>query len=108
MSVGRYGCCGCVMSDGRFAVLGGSGMGGTLSSCEALVIGDAEHWEHMPPMHDARGFLACGAITGCVIVAGGTDHTSAEVYDESRNRWLRLSCVLPYENDLYWMGSALL
>jgi hypothetical protein len=29
------------MSDGRFAVLGGDGLGGLLSSCEALGMGDA-------------------------------------------------------------------
>jgi hypothetical protein len=50
MSAWRFGCCGCVMSDGRFAVLGGSSIGGSLSSCEALVIGDSEHWEPLPPM----------------------------------------------------------
>jgi hypothetical protein len=36
MSVARRGCSGCVMSDGRFAVLGGM----STSSCEALAIGD--------------------------------------------------------------------
>jgi hypothetical protein len=90
MSAARYACCGGVMSDGRFAVLGGTGMGGTVSACEALVMGDAAHWEHMPPMHDSRGFFARAAVAGCVIVAGGVGRTSAEVYDESRNRWLRL------------------
>jgi len=35
MSIARYSCSGCVMSDGRFAVLGGSGSNGPMSSCEA-------------------------------------------------------------------------
>jgi hypothetical protein len=108
MSVERYGCCGCVLSDGRFAVLGGQGLDGSLSSCEALVIGDAAHWEPLPPMHDSRRFFACAAVAGCVIVAGGPGRTSAEVYDESRNRWLRLPCNLPYETQLFSMSSALL
>jgi hypothetical protein len=109
MSAVRYGCRGCVMSDGRFAVLGGQGiLGGTLSSCEALVMGDAAHWEPLPPMHDSRYFFACAAVAGCVIVAGGRGRTSAEVYDESRNRWLRLPCGLPYETELWQMGSVLL
>jgi hypothetical protein len=83
MSAARHGCCGCVMSDGRFAVLGGS----SISSCEALVMGDAAHWVPLSPMHDeARIFFACAAVAGCVIVAGGLDRTSAEVYDVSRNR----------------------
>jgi hypothetical protein len=109
MSVGRYGCCGCVMSDGRFAVLGGSSYtGGQQSSCEALVVDGDAHWELLPPMHDVRSFFACGAVTGCVIVAGGELCKSAEVYDEELNRWLRLPCDLPYESSLAFMGSAVL
>jgi hypothetical protein len=108
MSAARIACCGCVMSDGCFAVLGGYGLGGPLSSCEAQIIGDAAHWEPLPPMHDTRGHFACAAVAGCVIVAGGFGRTSAEVYDESRNRWLRLPHGLPYENELCRMSSALL
>jgi hypothetical protein len=93
MSAGRSGCCGCVMSDGHFAVLVGYGMGsGSLSSCEALVMGAAAHWVPLPPMHDSRSGSACAAVAECVIVAGGVNRTSAEVYDESRDRWLRLPC----------------
>jgi hypothetical protein len=33
MSAGRWGCCGCVMSDGRFAVLGGVSNGVPTASC---------------------------------------------------------------------------
>ena len=57
MSVGRYGAAGCVMGNGRFAVLGGagSGVGGQpSSSCEALALDGTERWEPMPPMHQAR------------------------------------------------------
>jgi hypothetical protein len=105
----RYGCRGCVLSNGRFAVLGGYGQSGSfVSSCEALVFGNAAHWEPMPPMHDARRYFASAAVAGCVIVAGGRGRTSAEVYDESRNRWLWLPNDLPYENELWQMGSALL
>ena len=97
MSVGRGGCRGCVMSDGRFAVLGGSGDGGDTSSCEALSIGDDdEHWVPLPPMHDSRDSFACAAVTGCIIVAGGRHRKSAEVYDEVRGRWLRLPRDLPH------------
>jgi len=47
LSVERYGCCGCVLGDGRFAVLGGfHSSGQILSSCEAMAVGDGEHWEH--------------------------------------------------------------
>jgi hypothetical protein len=106
MSVGRGGCRGCVMSDGRFAVLGGSINGVATSSCEALAIGDNEHWEPLLPMHDARDSFACAAVAGCVIVAGGWGHNSAEVYDEVLGRWLRLPFDLPH--DLSYMGSALL
>jgi hypothetical protein len=109
MSAGRTGCCGCVMSDGRFAVLGGTSITGPTSSCEALAfdLGDA-HWDTLPPMHDARAYFACGTVDGCPIVAGGLGLKSAELYDEEQNRWLRLPCDLPYASSLTFMGSAVL
>jgi len=109
LSVERYDCCGCVLSDGRFAVLGGSVSNDhILSSCEALAVGDGEHWEHIPPMHDARTDFACAAVAGCIIVAGGHGLKSAEVFDEVIDRWLRLPCDLPIDGQLYGMGGALL
>ena len=59
-------------------------------------------------MHVSRSSAACGAVAGCVIVAGGGDHKSAELYDAELNRWLRLPCDLPYVGELYGMGSAVL
>jgi hypothetical protein len=73
MSVGRHGCSGCVMRDGRFAVLGGVSSGGSTSLCEALVVGDDAHWEPLTPMHESRDLFVCAAVAGCVIVAGGYD-----------------------------------
>jgi hypothetical protein len=130
MSNDRYACCGCVMSDGRFAVLGGwrteidddededdededdededDENGGPTSSCEALVVDGDAHGEALPPMHDAREDFACGAIDRCVFAAGGVGLKSAELYDAELNRWLRLPCDLPYEYGLSSMGSAVL
>jgi hypothetical protein len=110
MSVGRGDCCGCVMSDGRFAVLGGGMSNGqTTSSCEALVVGDDAHWEPLQPMHESRRFFTCATVAGCVIVAGGRGRKSAEVYDAVLDRWFRLPRDLPHDgNGLAWMGSALL
>jgi hypothetical protein len=106
MGVVRLGCSGCVMSDGRFAVLGGSN-NGVYTSCEALAIGDDdEHWEPLLPMHDARSSFTCAAVAGCVIVAGGRGRSSAEVYDEVLGRWLRLPFNLP--RAVWYVGSALL
>ena len=59
-------------------------------------------------MHDARSFFACGAVAGCPIVAGGEGLKSAELYDVELNRWLRLPCDLPYDDELHSMGSAVL
>ena len=59
-------------------------------------------------MHDARNYFACGAVAGCVIVAGGLNFKSAELYDVELNRWLRLPRDLPYESSLAFMGSAVL
>jgi hypothetical protein len=112
MSVGRDGCSGCVMSDGRFAVLGGHTNYGPFysvgtSSCEALAIGDDdEHWVPLLPMHDPRDGFACAAVAGCVMVAGGFGRRSTEVYDEVLGRWLWLPRALPH--NLAYMGSSAL
>jgi hypothetical protein len=114
MSVGRTGCGGCVLSDGRFAVLGGisDDTYTHTTSCEALTLGGDEHWSPLPPMHDSRYHFACAAVAGCIIVAGGyPQHKSAEIFDEVLGRWLRLPHDLPYSDGLSVpavMGSALL
>jgi hypothetical protein len=109
MSGGRFGCGGCVLSDGRFAVLGGRSNSGITSSCEVLSFGDDEGWQPLPPMHDSRRHFVCVAVAGCIIVAGNdTQRRSAEVFDEVLGRWLRLPCDLPHAGGLVGMGSALL
>jgi len=111
MSVGRGGCSGCLLSDGRFAVLGGysHSTGGCTSSCEALTLGDDGHWSPLPPMRESRQSFACAAVAGCIIVTGGfPQRKSAEVYDEVLGRWLRLPHDLPHHGGLHSMGSALL
>jgi hypothetical protein len=54
ISVGRYGICGCMLSDGRFAVHGGGSTGRYTSSCEALMVDEDEHWYSLTPMHFAQ------------------------------------------------------
>jgi hypothetical protein len=112
MSVGRGFCSGCVMSDGRFAVLGGGTNWGAphdTSSCEALAIGDdGEHWVPLLPMHDSRSSFACAAVAGCIVVAGGSGRRSAEVFDEVLGRWLRLPRDLPQDSGTRSIGNALL
>ena len=127
MSAGRADCRGCVMSDGRFAVLGGCDVDSmdhmvASASCEAVVIGEGEHWTPLPSMHQARAGFACAAVARCIIVADGNDCESgpvndagefitAEVYDEGLNRWLRLPSRLPEDYDswvTYADGSALI
>jgi len=106
----RYDSGGCVMSDGRFAVIGGVTNSGFTSSCEALTLGDDKDWDALPPMHDSRGSFACVAVAGCIIVAGGAapHGRSAEVFDEVLGRWLRLPCDLPHVGGLLGMGRALM
>jgi hypothetical protein len=109
MSIQHYCSGGCAMSDGRFAVLSGASNGVSTPLCEALVFDDGlARWELLPPMHEARHGFVCGAVAGCVIVAGGVDLKSAEVYDEVLDRWLRLPCDLPQNSGNRCTGSALL
>jgi len=105
MSTAQYSCSGCVMSDGRFAVLGGRGGNSDdpMLSCEALTIDDSIHWEPLPPMHDARTNFACAAMAGCIIIAGGIGYQSDEAYDEVLGRWLRLPHDLPHVS---WLGMS--
>jgi hypothetical protein len=71
MSVGRHGCRGCVLSDDRFAVLGGGKFYTGGSQCEALSFGADEHWTPLPPIHETRVYFACAAVAKCIIVASG-------------------------------------
>jgi hypothetical protein len=116
MSVARFGCGGCVLSDGRFAIFGGQtdvDAGSSVAACEVLSLdGDDERWEPLPPMHGARLGFACAAVGGCVIVAGGVISGSeltgpVEVYEEALGRWRRFPCSLPDDAGVLWMGSAL-
>ena len=109
MSTAHHSCGGCVMSDGRFAVLGGSRdtSDEPMSSCEALTIGDIPNWEPLPPMHDARTRFACAAMAGCIVVAGGKGCQSAELYDEVLGRWLQLPRDLPHVSGMGMSGALL-
>ena len=78
------------MSDSRFAVLGGLTNSSLSSSYEALMVTEGAHWVSFPPMHRARSSFVCAAVARCIIVAGGYDTRSSEVYDEALNRWIRL------------------
>ena len=106
------GCSGCVMSDGRFAVLGGYDVDPE-SSCQSFDLGgddDAPRWEPMPSMHEQRVYSACAAVAGSIIVAGGLGRKSAEVYDEVLDRWFRLPHDFPVDGieQLAYAGSALM
>jgi hypothetical protein len=94
----RYGC-GCVLSDGRFAVFGGRDASNAATlSCEALTLdADGARWDTLSPMHEPRLGCACVTVGGCVIVAGGGDSITAEVYEEGLGRWRRLPCSLPHD-----------
>ena len=102
--------CGCMLSDGRFAVFGGQDVSGVKTpSCEALTLdADGARWSPLPPMHESRCGFACVAIGGCVIVAGGVGSTTAEVYEEGLGRWRRLPCSLHHDSQLYFTASAMM
>jgi hypothetical protein len=114
MSAGRLGCQGCVLSDGRFVIIGGSIFNSSdtsrTSSCEVLSFGDDGAWRSLPPMHDSRSMFVCAAVARCIIVAGGggPHDRSAEIFDEELGRWLWFPCDLPRADGLLSIGSALL
>jgi hypothetical protein len=119
MSVASSACNGCVLSDGRFAVLGGMvNNHEPLSACEALLVGEDAHWEILPSMHEARSCFSCAALARCIVVADGYRGRtplgrlvylrSAEVFDEVSDRWLQLPCDLPHSVGMNAMNSALL
>jgi hypothetical protein len=108
------------MSDGRFAVLGGtthdddeseSDLVHVTESCEVLTLGDhGAYWELLPNMHCQRESFTCVAVAECIIVVGGRSTAVTEVYDEKLKRWFILpnvECNLPNEDRLASMGSAL-
>jgi|AntAceMinimDraft_1070359.scaffolds.fasta_scaffold25636_1 hypothetical protein len=117
-SEGRICSGGCVLSDGRFAVFGGSNIRDQISSsCEALTLrtDGGAHWDELPPMHCRMDFV-CAAIGGCVIVAGDV-YPNAEVYEEGLGLWRQIPCRLPHasehenlvNNYLYFsIGSAVM
>jgi len=105
-SVGRSGCSGCVLSDGRFAVLGGMSYGAYTSSCEALTLSGVEQWSPLTQMHNSRCGLAYISAAGYIIVAGGfPERKSAEVFDEVLGLWLRLPHDLPHNTAKYGQRS---
>jgi len=53
-------------------------------------------------------WFACAAIGGCVIVAGGGGSIMAEVYKNGLGRWRRLPRDLPFVDELYCAGSAVM
>jgi len=67
----RYGSRGCVMSDGRFAVLGGERNSGYTSSCEALMVDKEEHWEARASSHAPRTERLCVRSGGQMHHSGG-------------------------------------
>jgi hypothetical protein len=59
-----------MLSDGRFAVLGGSDNGAPLVSCEALDLRTLR-WAPLPDMLQPRYGCAAFAVGSSVVVAGG-------------------------------------
>jgi hypothetical protein len=108
MSVQRFCATGCVLSDGRFAVFGGEDVERVrIASCEALTLDGDERWEPLPSMREARCGFTCAAVGGCIVVAGGANSPTVEVYEETLGRWRRLPCSVPYGGGLYDAGIAL-
>ena len=103
MNAGHWGSCGCVLSDGRFAVIGIGGL-----TTLALTLGDDAHWQSLAPMRENRQSFACAVVAGSIIVAGGYGRKSAELYDEVLNRWFRLPHDVPIDGAMLYAGGGAL
>ena len=86
---------GCVLPNGRFAVLGGVGR-------DYIPRWDAEAfdpvsraWQPLPPMpHRLEGGAAV-AVAGGLLAVGGNGHADAMLFDEESGRWFTLPGQMP-------------
>jgi hypothetical protein len=102
---------GCVLSEIRFAVFGGTDVSGSIgTSCKVLCLDtDITRWDALPPLHERWSWFKCAAIGVCIIVASGAVSNSAEeVYEEGLGRWRRLLWITPHDSKLLSMGSVLM
>ena len=98
----------CVLSDGRFAVFAIK-QGESPWTRASKVLTVDEQWVPLPPMRMARSCCVCAAISGCVIVIGGTPGGQrVEVYEEALKRWWILPCNLPLDDECCGMSMALM
>lgn len=100
MAVARADASGCVLADGRFAVVGGYADDGEMRKDGEVFA--AGRWE---PLHadllSNRSAHALVAVAGGMIAIGGEDEgaVAAELFDEESRRWLALPHRLAVPRD---------
>ncbi|MBL9114582.1 MAG: twin-arginine translocation signal domain-containing protein [Verrucomicrobiaceae bacterium] len=80
----------CLLPGGRILVVGGTGVGGALASCQIYDVND-DTWYDAAPLSRARGAHTATPISGNnVLVLGGYNHGAlamASLYDPIKDTW---------------------
>ena len=80
----------CLLPGGRILVVGGTGIGGALASCQIYDVND-DTWYDAAPLSRARGAHTATPISGNnVLVLGGYNHGAlamASLYDPIKDTW---------------------
>lgn len=80
----------CLLPGGLILVIGGTGIGGALASCQIYDASD-DTWYDAAPLSRARGFHTATAINGREVLVLGGYHlgalSMASLYDPVRDKW---------------------
>ena len=100
MAAVRSGAAGCVLADGRFAVVGGQGVDGQLLEDAEAFDAVAGRWEPLPKMATSRTCHALVAVPGGMVAVGGDERAAAaELFDEESGRWIALPHAIDAARD---------
>ena len=112
MAHARYGPVACVLPSGRVAVLGGRGADEVNRKDGEVFDPVKREWEPLPAeMACERRAMRVTAVSGGMLVMGGTEAVGCELYDEASGRWLALPRTMTGERHsvgLFYVPAAAL
>jgi hypothetical protein len=97
MTTGHQYAAGCMLPDGRFAVVGGRGWGGRTTGVGEVYDCARNEWTPLPAprgmVGGVRAFAALVPVAGGMLICGGKPYVvspEGELWDEESWRWLKL------------------